>query len=181
MSSPVLIIGIDGGTWDVLNPAIEAGCMPNLSKLLEKSAHSPLNSVIPAITPAAWGSFQTGKNPGQNGVYDFKYWDQNGHRQLVSSESLNDTIWEIAGKGGKKVGVLNVPMTYPPRKINGDMVCGVLTPGLTSNFTWPPELQAELLEAVPDYDILNLANVAVSPAEVPLEKFISTMNKNLDH
>ena len=181
MSNPVLIIGIDGGTWDVLKPAMDAGCMPNLSNIVSQGASSPLSSVIPAITPAAWGSFQTGRNPGQNGVYDFKYWDQLGQRQLVSSDKLKNTIWEIASTAGKRVGVLNVPMTYPPRKINGEMICGLLTPGLSSNFTWPTELKDELINAVPDYDILNLSNVAVSPTELPLDEFLTTMNLNLDH
>ncbi len=181
MSNKVLIIGIDGGTWDVLKPAMEAGFMPYLSQFTQNGASSRLSSVIPAITPAAWGSFQTGRNPGQNGIYDFKYWDQNGKRQLVSSDMLKNTIWEIAGTAGKRVGVLNVPMTYPPRKINGEMVCGLLTPGLSSNFTWPPELKNELLTAIPDYNILNLSNVAVSPAENSLDEFINMMKTNLDY
>ena len=181
MSNKVLIIGIDGGTWDVLKPAMDAGFMPNLCRFTQSGASSPLSSVIPAITPAAWGSFQTGRNPGQNGVYDFKYWDPNGTRQLVSSDKLKNTIWEIAGTAGKRVGVLNVPMTYPPREINGEMICGLLTPGLSSNFTWPPELKDELLSAIPDYNILNLSNVAVSPAENSLDEFIDLMKKNLDY
>ncbi|MCK5176034.1 MAG: alkaline phosphatase family protein [Planctomycetes bacterium] len=165
MKRKILIIGIDGGTWSVLGPAVEAGCMPHLKELLAAGAGGVLESTLPAITPAAWGSFQTGTNPGANGVFDFSYWDRKqAARRYVSSNSLRRTIWEIAGDAGRRVGVVNVPMTYPPKPVNGYMVTGILTPSLESGFTHPEGLKGQLLEAIPEYHVFNMQNV---PREYP--------------
>jgi predicted AlkP superfamily phosphohydrolase/phosphomutase len=171
-----LIIGIDGGTWTVLRPAIERGYMPFLQNLVENGASGVLESTIPAITPAAWGSFQTGMNPGENGVFDFYRWDKElKTHQLVSSQHLSMTIWDIAGRNGKKVGVLNVPMTYPPKPVNGYMVTGALTPSIKSNFTYPASLASELLQAVPRYRIINVEDTAQDPPHKLFEPYVRLM------
>ncbi|MCF7955498.1 MAG: alkaline phosphatase family protein [Phycisphaerae bacterium] len=174
--SKILIIGIDGGTWDVLTPAINHGAMPNLKKIIDSSASGILESTMPAITPAAWGSFQTGVNCGRNGVFDFSYWDKLENKtRFVSSSTLQTTLWEMASDAGKRVATINVPMTYPPRKINGCMVTGILTPSLESEFTYPPDLKEKLLHAVPDYHIFNLQNAGTGSPHENFEGFIDQM------
>jgi len=181
MKRSALIIGIDGGTWTVLKPAMQAGMMPCLKGLLETGASGILESVIPAITPAAWGGFQTGMNPGGQGVYDFNRWDRQKRKMIaVNSTDLTNTLWDILGAAGKRAGVLNVPMTYPPRSINGYMVTGFMTPSLDSNFTSPPELKAELLREIPDYDILNFEKAFVKPSQIELTDFVESMRHNID-
>jgi predicted AlkP superfamily phosphohydrolase/phosphomutase len=157
----VLIIGIDGGTWTVLKPAMGQGFMPFLKSLGEKGASGILKSTVPAITPAAWGGFQTGKNPGKTGVFHFSYWNKEEKRsQYVSSIDLGETVWDILGSHGKRSAVLNVPMTYPPRPINGYLISGLLTPSTQSNFTWPSEFKLQLQEEFPDYHIFDLKKIA---------------------
>ncbi len=176
MKGRVLIIGIDGGTWKVLDRAIEAGYMPNLKNLKESGAAGILESTMPAITPAAWGSFQTGKNPGRTGVFDFTRWDrETKERKIVSSRDLGRTVWDIAGKAGRKVGVVNVPMTYPPKEINGYMVTGVLTPDTNSKFTHPEGLRKEILKQVPGYHVFNLQNVRNGSPHERFEAFLDDM------
>jgi len=172
----ILILGIDGGTWTVLRPAIERGYMPFLQGLVENGASGVLESTIPAITPVAWGSFQTGMNPGENGVFDFYRWDkeQKTHH-LVSSRDLSQTVWDMAGQYGKKVGVLNVPMTYPPKPVNGYMVTGALTPSIKSHFTYPESLASELLQAVPRYRIINVEDTAKDPPHKQFEPYVKLM------
>ncbi|HOT73107.1 MAG TPA: alkaline phosphatase family protein [Anaerohalosphaeraceae bacterium] len=152
----MLIIGIDGGTWTILEPAICAGAAPNLKTLREKGVWGILKSTIPAITPAAWGAFQTGKNPGAIGVYDFYRWSAKERKDYpVNSTCLGKTIWQRFSQAGLTCGILNVPMTYPPQPVRGVVVSGLLTPSLESDFTYPAEFKEELLRAVPDYDILT--------------------------
>ncbi len=156
---PILIVGIDGGTWDILEPAIKGGYMPTLRKLRDEGAWGKLQSTIPAITPAAWSTFQTGCNPGYHGILDFSWWDRNTKQlNFVNSRHLRRTIWSRLSQRGYRVGVINVPMTYPPQPVNGYVVTGILTPSLESEFTYPPELKRELLSAIPDYHIFNLEN-----------------------
>ncbi|MBN1764435.1 MAG: alkaline phosphatase family protein [Sedimentisphaerales bacterium] len=182
MNRKVLIIGIDGGTWSNLMPAMKKGCLPHIKDLLTRGSSGVLKSTMPALTAAAWSSFQTGMNPGENGVYDFFRWDR--RRQigiLVNSSNLRDTLWDQAGRAGKRLGVVNVPMTYPAREVNGYMVTGLLTPSIESSFTWPPELQKELIEAIPDYDILTMKNSALCPGRVGMETFVRQMRQNLEY
>ncbi|MCI0499177.1 MAG: alkaline phosphatase family protein [Planctomycetales bacterium] len=177
MEKKVLIIGLDGGTWTVLNPAIEQGYMPFLKSLVENGASGILESTIPAITPAAWGTFQTGCNPGTTGVYDFTCWDQTTKKtSLVNSTNLPPTIWQILSQSGKRVVSLNVPMTYPPQPINGHLISCILTPSMKSGFTYPPEFKEELLRRFPEYQILNLKTIPKQcPSESRIKKFIENL------
>ena len=67
----VLVIGIDGATFDLLIPWMKEGFMPNLAAIWGSGGHGLLRSTIPPITASAWASFQTGKNPGKHGLFDF--------------------------------------------------------------------------------------------------------------
>ena len=177
----VLLIGIDGGTWKILNPAIEQGYMPCLKEMVETGASGVLVSTIPAITPAAWGTFQTGVNPGANGVFDFSYWDKKQKRhRYVNSNSLQETIWQSASNAGKRVGVLNVPMTYPPYEVKGYMVTGILTPSIDSEFTYPAEIKEQLLSAVPGYHIFNLGNTKKEFMYTKFESLVERIISILD-
>jgi len=181
INKKVLIIGIDGGTWTILAPAMEQGYMPHLKELVACGASGILTSTIPAITPAAWGSFQTGMNPGENGVYNFYRWDKKQQKGIVaSSKSLHGTIWDIASGAGKRVGVLNVPMTYPPKQINGYMVTGMLTPSVEAEFTYPCTLKGQLLKAVGDYDILNLENARKGAPHKQFREYVQWMTSIID-
>jgi predicted AlkP superfamily phosphohydrolase/phosphomutase len=172
----VLIIGLDSGTWDILTPAMDQGFMPNLKNLVDTGASGILKSTMPAITPAAWSCFQTGVNPGQNGVFNFSYWDKHLKTQkFVNSNSLATTIWDTASNIGKRVGLVNVPMTYPPYKINGCMVTGILTPSIKSDFTYPTILKKQLLNAVSGYHIFNLGNASAGQPHKNFEGFVQQM------
>ena len=68
MKKKLMIIGIDGGNFEVINSLIEKGEMPNLKKLKYSAV---LESTIPPGTAVAWASFSTGNYPGKTGIYDF--------------------------------------------------------------------------------------------------------------
>jgi len=72
MTPKVLIIGLDGATWDLMKPLTEKGKLPTLRKLIDEGVHGDLESTITPSTGLAWVSFATGKNPGKHGCYDFK-------------------------------------------------------------------------------------------------------------
>jgi predicted AlkP superfamily phosphohydrolase/phosphomutase len=182
----VMIIGLDGGTWTVLRPAMEQGYMPFLKRLCNNGVSGVLESTIPAITPAAWGTFLTGRNPGANGVYEFSCFDrQTKTFSPVNSTCLQKTLWQILSDVGKRVVSLNVPMTYPPQPVNGYVVSCILTPSLASAFTYPPEFKNELLQRFPDYKILNLNNIpkkriTKSKTSVFIEDLVRLMKVHAD-
>lgn len=155
MSNRVLVVSWDGATFDILDPMISHGYMPNLAALIESGSKGRLYSCIPPVTAAAWASFQTGKNPGKHGVFDFlSYVPGRYQPELVNSASIRtETLQELLGRSDKKCIVLNVPVTYPPRAINGLLVSGLLTPALENTWTFPEELETEILQYT-DYEIL---------------------------
>jgi predicted AlkP superfamily phosphohydrolase/phosphomutase len=67
----LLIIGLDGMTFDLINPLIEMGHLPNIARLMREGSHGTLISTEPATSPVAWSSFVTGKSPGAHGVYSW--------------------------------------------------------------------------------------------------------------
>ena len=148
----VLLIGLDGATFDVLGPMMDQGIMPVLKSLVKSGTSGVLESTKPPITPAAWTTFMTGKGPGRHGIIDFLRYDP-AKNQLVLNHNPDisqTTIWQILTGKGYKVGSIHVPMTFPPEQVNGFMISGFDTPP-GADFTYPKELQAELLAKYPDY------------------------------
>lgn len=145
-SYKVLVLGLDGATFDLMLPWIEKGYLPTLGGLLENGCHSRLRSTTPPITPCAWSSFMTGKNPGKHGLFDFvePVPGGAGFRFTNASSRHGDSLWGILSRAEKQVGVMNVPMTYPPEQVNGYCISGLDTPHEHSPFMYPPEIKQEL-------------------------------------
>ncbi len=149
----ILILGLDGVTWDVLRPLMDEGRMPHLRGVVEEGASGVLRSTTPPITPAAWTTFLTGKQPGRHGIIDFERYDPPTNRLAFNSTRCLDhvrNLWQILGDQGLRVGSVNVPMTYPASPVNGFLVSGFETPGPDSDFVHPPELRSEILARWPD-------------------------------
>ena len=145
-SPEIVILGIDGGTWDLILPWVEQGRLPNFSFLLKEGTWGALQSTIPPVTAPAWTSFLTGKNPGQHGLYNFFELnpDTYGIEYSCAASRKAKTIWRILSDQGKRVGVVNVPMTYPPEEVNGYMISGMDTPDEDSSFIYPPALKEDI-------------------------------------
>jgi predicted AlkP superfamily phosphohydrolase/phosphomutase len=136
-----LVLGLDGGTFDLLDPLMEAGELPFLRSLVHRGVRAPLCSVYPAKTIPAWYSFATGKDPGELGIFGFtEPVGGPGHSRLVQTFRPAEAIWDRLSRFGVKVGVLNFPLTsaYP--------LHGFVLPGMFSDHstTYPQDLRAEV-------------------------------------
>ena len=149
----LILVGIDGGSWNVLEPFCRQEVMPTLTALRREGSFGTLRSVIPPITPTAWASLLSGQRPGRHRVLDFVRYDPaTGHLSLVNSTDLPSTnLFTCLAAGGRKVVAVNVPMTYPPPEVPGVLVSGFETPSAESTFTWPPQLKEEVLRVAPRY------------------------------
>jgi predicted AlkP superfamily phosphohydrolase/phosphomutase len=130
--------------------------LPNLSKLMAAGVWGPLESTTPPITVPAWMSMMTGKDPGTLGVYGFRNRKDHSYDGLAFANSRmvrEEAVWDILAKHGKQSILLGVPLTYPPRPVNGLMVCDFLAPDTTVEYTYPPELKEEIRETVGEYVI----------------------------
>ena len=152
----LLIIGLDGATFDLIRPWATAGSLPNIARLMRGGSSAPLRSVPNQNSAPAWSSFATGKNPGKHGIF---YFDERiegtyNKRYLNGGFRQGESWWSIASRAGKVVGVVNVPMSYPAEHVNGVMLAGLDAPSVDSpGFSHPPELIDELQQNVGDYII----------------------------
>jgi predicted AlkP superfamily phosphohydrolase/phosphomutase len=144
MSGParrVLVLGLDGGTFDLLDPLMEAGELPFLKSLVARGVRAPLTSVYPAKTIPAWYSFATGRDPGELGVFGFaEPTEAPGQSRLVRSFRPVEAFWDRLSRLGVEVGILNFPM------LTGYPLHGFVLPGMLSEtaVTYPKDLRAEV-------------------------------------
>lgn len=141
-----VVIGLDGATFRILDPLMSKGKLPNLRRLKAEGSSGTLWSTIHPYSAQAWSSFMTGMNPGKHGVFDFIHHEENsyGLKFVNAADRKADTLWKILSNSGCKVGVVNVPLTYPPEPVNGFLVGGMDTPGTGSDFVYPKSLLREL-------------------------------------
>jgi predicted AlkP superfamily phosphohydrolase/phosphomutase len=149
----VFLLGLDGATWDLLEPLARAGELPNLQRLREQGVAGDLASVFPPLSPVAWTGVMTGKNSGKHGVFEFLEYDHNpmGGRVNSSRAIKTELVWEIAGRHGKKAVAGGVPMSYPPRPAPGFYLGDFLSPANAPDFASDPAIFAELEEAIGPY------------------------------
>src|SRR5215471_5305317 len=146
MNRKLLLVGLDGASFNVLDPLIQAGHLPTLAKLIQSGTRALLRTTFPPITAVAWSSFKTGKNPGKHGIFEFVRRDPKSDREVAVNASFRQgqSIWDILGSAGKKVIVHNFPCTYPPRQVNGILISDFMTPRDRRDYTYPRELLDEI-------------------------------------
>ncbi|MFN2489110.1 MAG: alkaline phosphatase family protein [Actinomycetota bacterium] len=150
----LLILGLDGGTFDLIRPWVEQGRMPTFARIMREGSWCNLKSVPNINTAPAWTSFMTGKNPGKHGIFWFaEEGDEVGEvRFVTAADRRSTTLWRLLSDGGHKLCVMNVPLTYPVEQIDGVMVAGFDAPSVASrNFTHPEGLMTEVQAATGAY------------------------------
>ena len=131
---PVIVLGISGATWRVIDPLIEAGRLPHFRRLKEEGASGTLRSIRVAndkhFRPqTAWPTLATGVRPERHGVT--KFYD--------TAEDLKaPTLWDVYQEHGMRVGLYGWPVTWPPSETDGFVVPSHLARDAR---TWPPELE----------------------------------------
>jgi predicted AlkP superfamily phosphohydrolase/phosphomutase len=132
----VVILGIDGLDPEILSKGLEGNLLPNFLKLKKTGSYSKLATTVPPQSPVAWASFTTGKSPAQHGVYDFIVRNPVDYSlDLVWSARLDklygvEPFWVRLAKAGVETKVLFLPNTFPPLKLNGEMMSGMGAPDL---------------------------------------------------
>src|SRR5918994_6505333 len=146
--SRVLLIGWDGADWRILDPMLEAGLLPNLQSLIDRGTRGVLKSTIPNHSWAAWPSFLTGVEPSNHGVYDIfeKNLGQRKHLPVTYHSIKEKTILSDLTEAGVTTVMTNLPLTFPPPRIDGKLVSGGVLPKWRP-ITHPESLGEELEKA----------------------------------
>jgi len=152
----VVIIGFDGMDPELAERFMAAGRLPNLARLRDSGTFRKLRTTVPAISPVAWSTFQTGCNPGKHNIYDFFNRDLGSYLPFLSSAEIKGPrrrlrigkfslplgkpqisllrkakpFWHLLAKSGVFCSVLRVPVTFPPEKFSGVLLSGMCVPDL---------------------------------------------------
>jgi predicted AlkP superfamily phosphohydrolase/phosphomutase len=151
----VLVIGLDGATFDLIEPWVAQGLLPNIARLMDEGSYGKLESTIQPTTAPAWTSFMTGKYQGKHGLYDFFRRKSDSYSiEITNSSHIKSlTIFELASIFNKHVISLNVPYTFPPRPVNGIQISGPFVTDISKEAIYPSEYYDTLVNLIPDYFI----------------------------
>ena len=175
----ILILGIDGGSWEIINMGVSENKLPTFKYLIENGVHGTLRSTIPPRTLPAVPSFITGKNPGKVGIDAFL--DGKTGRVMSSLDIRESALWDILSRNSLRCCVVGVPLTYPAKEINGVMISGPPLPSSDCDFTWPRELKSEI-----DYPVESAGRegleetVRSKGVEYLFDKYRDITKKSLD-
>jgi predicted AlkP superfamily phosphohydrolase/phosphomutase len=128
--SSVLVLGLDGATFDVIDPLIAAGRLPNLAAWRRDGVALPLASTVPPMSFPAWSTFLTGLGPGEHGLFDFtqKVAGEYRIRFVNATDRRGSSIFRRASRAGRRALALGIPATFPPEPLSGLLVSGFDAP-----------------------------------------------------
>jgi len=152
----VLIIGLDGATWDIYGPMMDRGHLTWLEGVRRAGCWGAMWSTAPPVTPPAWTTLMTGVNPGKHQIFGFETYDRSTGRARITTAQDNraETMWTYLSRLGHRVVSLNLPWTYPPSPVNGVMVSGYGCPGPQFGYTHPAAFQERIEREIPGYSMV---------------------------
>jgi predicted AlkP superfamily phosphohydrolase/phosphomutase len=177
----VMVIAWDGATWDLIRPWMRSGLLPNLARLVAEGTSAEMQAELPPSSVPNWPAFMTGKNAGKHGCVWWLQRDSTGHLDQLPIDSRSvhgDTLWSYLSTQGRKVIVLNVPVTYPVEPVNGVMVSGLLTPRGAEDFVYPSSAKTEIDAAVGGYRIYPEGGYARGREESFLAALVANMRQH---
>lgn len=123
--SKTLVIGLDGASFELIRTWIKEGTLPNIGEITKEGIFGDLESQLPPVTAPNWKCYSTGKNPGKLGIF---WWENiNWGKKRISCPNYRTNqkeIWDYLNNENIRSAVINTPLTYPPKKINGYLVAG---------------------------------------------------------
>jgi predicted AlkP superfamily phosphohydrolase/phosphomutase/tetratricopeptide (TPR) repeat protein len=176
----VAIIGLDGADWEIIDPLMARGLLPNLARLKARGAWGNMKSMSPILSPLLWTSVATGKSPEKHGIIDFLVKDaKTGQAVPVSSRWRKaKALWNIFSDAGRTSAFIAWWATWPAEPVSGYMVSDRVAYSLfgyeakeedLAGATYPPEFYREVRPRLVDDSAITLAEVQrfvrVTPAE----------------
>ncbi len=172
MSARVLVIGLDGATFAVMDPLGAQGRLPHLHRLRAEGIGVVCHSTFPPSSAPAWTTCRTGVNPGMHGVFDF--WRLRGYEwTFASSRDVRaPTVEQILSRRGFRVCTVNVPLTFPPQPVNGVVIAGLPAPSEGEGLLWVGPEDALVEERVATWPVDALPDAKDDPWEEVLDRYL---------
>ncbi len=172
MDDKIVIIGLDGVPFEMIEGFAKEGIMPNTARLIEEGVFRKSRSSIPEISNVAWSSVITGKNPGEHGIYGFT--DLRPQSYKLKFPNFNDLKAEpFWRQWNQKSVIMNVPSTYPVQPMNGIHISGFVSIDINKSI-YPTDI-VEQLE-----DINYRLDVDSRKAHKSMSNFLEDVDQTLD-
>jgi predicted AlkP superfamily phosphohydrolase/phosphomutase len=138
---PLVVLGLDAGTWDLLDPWMARGLLPNLARLRSSGTSGVLHSTQPSNSPVIWTSIATGKVPEKTGITWFvRFPNGPGKPVPVDRRQLKTSpLWTMMGRERIDVAVLGWYVTWPAEHVNGRLLSDLAHFGNIEASRWPPD------------------------------------------
>ena len=120
----LVLVGMDGLDWGLLDRLIAAGRCPTFARLKREGAWADLVSHQPLLSPLIWTSIGSGRRPEEHGILDFVVRDPATGQDIPITSQFRKvhSFWNILSFLGKRVNVVNWWATYPAEPVNGVLV-----------------------------------------------------------
>jgi tetratricopeptide (TPR) repeat protein len=120
----VIVVGLDGADWQLLDDLIGAGAMPELGRLVREGRPGVLRSIVPPLSPLVWTTIATGRSPLEHRILDFtRFHPLTGVREPITSDERRvKALWEMAGQAEREVAVFGLWATHPAEPVRGLIV-----------------------------------------------------------
>lgn len=171
VTTPIVVMGLDGLEWDIILPMLRNERLPNFAKLMERGYYGTLETIFPCSSPIIWTSIATGKVREKHGINNFAR-RLPGNRTTLFNNTHRKTkaIWNILSDYGMSVTTIGWWMTYPVESINGVMVAqtntmnqldtragkhvwkGTLLKGVRGQ-VYPPDRQDEMITILEEVEM----------------------------
>jgi predicted AlkP superfamily phosphohydrolase/phosphomutase len=119
--APLVMVGIDGADWKVIEALWEQGKLPNLERLAKEGTWAPLKTAY-GESPVIWNTIATGRTPEEHGITGFVVPTAEGTVPVSSSVRRVPALWNMTSRAGFRTAVLGWWASWPAEEINGVMV-----------------------------------------------------------
>jgi predicted AlkP superfamily phosphohydrolase/phosphomutase len=148
----VVLIGLDGATWQLLDHFSEEGLLPNIDRMRAAGATTNLVTHGRRLSPAVWTGMATGWSHAKHGISNWMLPDPSTgqSRTIRSSDRRKPAIWQILPEFGRTTVAINWLASYPAERTQGVIVSRIVD--LDEHTVYPPELLPEVAAVVDSID-----------------------------
>lgn len=101
----LLLLGVDGATWQLVDRFADAGRLPNLQRLRAAGREAPLRSLPSTLSPQVWTTMGTGYPPERHGMWDFA---------ATPDQLKTGFLWHALLAEQRSIGLCGWYFTWPP-------------------------------------------------------------------
>ncbi len=149
LAKRLLLVGWDAADWDVIDPLMARGAMPNLKRLVDGGVRADLHTLEPKLSPMLWTTIATGKHADKHGILNFvePNADGTGIRIVASTTRKVKALWNILTQAGLRVHALAWYASQPAEPISGVCVSNLFREGQPADPSapwplWPGSIHA---------------------------------------